>query len=119
MLTGAPPFTRGDIAYHHLYSSPPPPGISEAVDTIILRCLEKKPSNRFQSAEELSRTLQQQEKDEKARLSKYRELLKVALLDNELSESEAVVLKMKRKALNLTDQEARQVEQEFGIELPL
>lgn len=118
MLTGAPPFTQGDIAYHHLYSPPPPPGISEAIDAIILRCLEKNSAKRFQSAKELGQTLKQQEKEEKARLHKYRELLKVALLDNELSESELLVLKLKRKSLNLTDQEARQVEQEFGMTLP-
>jgi predicted Ser/Thr protein kinase len=118
MLTGAPPFTQGDIAYHHLYSPPPPPGISAAIDTIILRCLEKNPSNRFQSAEELSRTLQHQEQEEQKRLDKYRELLKVALLDKELTDSELLVLKLKRKSLNLTDQEAHCVEQEFGINLP-
>jgi len=118
MLTGAPPFTQGDIAYHHIYSSPPAPGIAESVDAIILRCLEKKPSNRFQSAEELSRILQQQAKDEKQRLGKYRELLKIALLDKELSENELLVLKLKRKSLNLSDQEAQRVEQELGIKPP-
>lgn len=118
MLTGSPPFIQGDISYHHLYSAPEPPGISPAVDAIILRCLEKDSSKRFQSVEELSRTLRAQEKGEKARLGKYRELLKMALIDKELSKAEFLVLKMKRKALKLTDEEAQRVEQELGIKLP-
>ena len=119
MLTGSPPFLRGDIAYHHLHSTPEPPGISPSVDAIVLRCLEKDPSQRFQSTEELIRTLQTQEKDEKKRLGKYRELLKMALIDKDLSKGELLVLKLKRKSLNLTDEEARKVEQELGIKLPL
>lgn len=117
MLTGAPPFRQGDIAYHHLYSSPPPPGISAAVDAIILRCLAKNPTDRFQSADELRRLLRHQEKDAHARVGKYRELLTVALLDKEVNESELAVLKLKRKALHLTDQEAHQIEQELGLKL--
>ena len=88
------------------------------MDAIILRCLEKDSSKRFQSVEELSRTLRAQEKGEKARLGKYRELLKMALIDKELSKAEFLVLKMKRKALKLTDEEAQRVEQELGIKLP-
>ncbi len=118
MLTGSPPFMVGDISYHHLYTAPKSPGISPDVDAIVLRCLDKDPSKRFQSPEKLSRTLRTQGKDEKERLGKYRELLKMALVDKELSKGEIVVLKMKRKALKLTDEAARRVERELGIKLP-
>ena len=118
MLTGSPPFMQGDIAYHHLYSTPESPDISLAIDAIILRCLEKDPKKRFQSAHELHRTLQTQAQEEKKRLDKYRELLKMALVDKELSKAEFLVLKMKRKTLHLTDEEARRVEEELGLKLP-
>jgi len=118
MFTGAPPFMRGDIAYHHIHSVPPPPGISEPMDAIILRCLAKDPSHRFPSARELRRVLQAQERDEKTRMGKYRDLLKVALLDQELSPAELLVLKMKRRTLHLPDEEARRVEQELGLNIP-
>jgi len=118
MLTGIPPFIQGDIMYHHLHSAPQPPGISPATDAIILRCLEKQASHRFQSVKELNQILQTQKKDEKTRLKKYRELLKMALIDKKLSQSELLVLKLKRKSLHLTDEEARRVEQELGLKLP-
>lgn len=118
MLTGSPPFTRGDLAYHHIYTPPPAPGISEQIDAIVLRCLAKNPSDRFQSAEALLQTLQQQEQEEHKRLNTYRELLKIALLDKDLSEEELKVLTLKRQALKLSIQEAQRIEQELGIELP-
>ena len=118
MLTGAPPFMQGDLAYHHLYSAPPPPGIAPEIDAVLLRCLEKNPAQRFQSAEELRRLLQQQEKDARERFDQYRELVKLALVDKELNQSEIVVLKFKRQTLHLTDEEARQIEHEFGLTLP-
>ncbi len=118
MLTGTPPFIQGDIMYHHLHSAPEPPGISPAADAIILRCLEKQASHRFQSVKELNQILQTQKKDENTRLRKYRELLKMALIDKKLSQSELLVLKLKRKSLNLTDEEAQRVEQELGLKLP-
>jgi serine/threonine-protein kinase len=100
MLTGSPPFLQGDIAYHHLYSTPEPPGISPSIDTIVLRCLEKSPAKRYQSARELEQILRAQEKDKQARLSKYRELLKMAVIDKKLSQNEYLVLKMKRQTLH-------------------
>ncbi|GAK58057.1 serine/threonine protein kinase [Candidatus Vecturithrix granuli] len=118
MLTGSPPFLQGDIAYHHLYSAPEAPGISPSIDAIVLRCLEKDPAKRFQTVKDLLQTLQAQEKDEQARLSKYRELLKIAIIDKELSPNEYLVLKIKRQALQLTEAEARKIEQELGLNLP-
>ncbi len=118
MLTGSPPFLQGDIAYHHLYSTPEPPGISPSIDTIVLRCLEKSPAKRYQSARKLEQILHAQEKDEQARLSKYRELLKMAIIDKKLSQNEYLVLKMKRQTLQLTKAEAYAIEQELGLSLP-
>jgi eukaryotic-like serine/threonine-protein kinase len=61
MLTGALPFGEGspmDIAMRHVSDPPPPPSqfnpeISEAVDAVILRCLEKEPEKRFQSGADI------------------------------------------------------------------
>jgi serine/threonine protein kinase len=118
MLTGSPPFTRGDLAYHHAYTVPPQPGISEQIDAIVLRCLAKDPADRFQSVAALLQALQQQEKDEQKRLDSYRDLLKVALLDKDLSERELRVLKVKRHMLKISNQEAKRIEQDLGIDLP-
>jgi hypothetical protein len=115
MLTGTPPFTRGDIAYHHVYTPAPVAGISPSLDAIVLRCLAKNPAERFDSADELRQALQQQAKDEEARLGKYRELLKIALLDKDLSENERIILKLKRASLKISDQEARRIEKELGL----
>ena len=58
MLTGMPPF-RGDtavaIAYQHLEDQPPPlrtlrPGIPQALEAVVLRCLAKERWSRYQSA---------------------------------------------------------------------
>ena len=118
MLTGAPPFLQGDIAYHHLHSQPKAPGISNDLDKIVLRCLQKDPAARFQSAEALLFRLKQQAKDEKRRVSTYRELLRMAIVDQELSKAEFLVLKLKRRSLNLSNEEAHRIEREFGLTLP-
>jgi serine/threonine-protein kinase len=61
MLTGKPPFA-GDspvaIAYKHVQESPVPPrqanpGIPQAMEAIVLKCLAKNPVNRYPSAEDL------------------------------------------------------------------
>lgn len=58
MLTGEPPFTGGDVGYHHVHTPPPPirefvPDVPPKLEAIVLKCLEKKPEKRFQSAKEL------------------------------------------------------------------
>jgi tetratricopeptide (TPR) repeat protein len=58
MLTGEPPFSGGDIGYHHVHTPPPPirelvPDVPPKLEAIVLKCLEKKPEKRFQSAKEL------------------------------------------------------------------
>ena len=56
MVTGTPPFTTGEITYHHLHTEPPRPSelnpsIPEALEKVILKCMEKDRDNRFQDAE--------------------------------------------------------------------
>lgn len=66
MLTGRPPFQGGtsiEILIHHAKSNPTPPStvaeipIPDPLEKIILRCLEKKPSDRFASVTELKKSL--------------------------------------------------------------
>ena len=58
MSTGRVPFKKGDLGYHHLHTPPPipqevNPKIPKFLNDIILKCMEKKPENRFQSAGEI------------------------------------------------------------------
>lgn len=62
MATGTLPFTKGDIAYHHLHTPPPSPlrynpSLPEALEKIILKCLEKKKENRYQAASQIKQEL--------------------------------------------------------------
>lgn len=67
MLTGRPPFSGGgifDTLRSHVIEPPPSPGdvrgdvvIPPLVERIVLRCLEKRPENRFASASQLARAL--------------------------------------------------------------
>ncbi|MGH3938777.1 MAG: Stk1 family PASTA domain-containing Ser/Thr kinase [Pseudonocardiaceae bacterium] len=61
LITGQPPFT-GDspvaVAYQHVREDPTPPshqhpGISAAMDAMVLRAMSKNPANRYQSAAEM------------------------------------------------------------------
>ncbi len=52
MITGAPPFTKGDVIYGHLHEEPPRlrlkrPEAPEALEAAIARCLAKQPEDRF------------------------------------------------------------------------
>jgi len=58
MLAGEKPFTSGDFVHQHLKVKPVPPTkkngkIPYQVEAIVLKCLEKEPSNRFKNMEEL------------------------------------------------------------------
>ncbi len=58
MAAGAPPFTRGEVLYRHLHEAPPGfrernPDASEALEEVILRCLAKRPEDRFPSMDSL------------------------------------------------------------------
>lgn len=52
MLTGHPPFTKGDIYYHHLHTPPASPkgsnpALPDRLERMIMTCLEKKKRNRY------------------------------------------------------------------------
>jgi len=54
MFMGAPPFRTGNIAYHHIFTTPPPMrGTDPKIEQVIMKCLEKKPSARYDSMESL------------------------------------------------------------------
>ncbi len=58
LATGRPPFTEGDIYYHHLHSVPVPPKelyplIPEGLCKVILKCLEKEKAARYKEAEDI------------------------------------------------------------------
>ncbi|HEY7834427.1 MAG TPA: serine/threonine-protein kinase [Ktedonobacterales bacterium] len=67
MLTGHTPFEADNytaLAHSHIYEPVPPPSrynprISIAVQSVVLKALEKDPANRFQSAVEMATTLEQ------------------------------------------------------------
>ncbi len=57
MATGAPPFTEGDVLYHHLHTPAPSPAtrapnLPEAFSRALLHCLEKDPAKRPEGARE-------------------------------------------------------------------
>jgi eukaryotic-like serine/threonine-protein kinase len=65
LTTGELPFQKGNVPYHHVHTAPPDPrsikaDIPEGLATIILRCLQKAPGERFQSAKELLDELDRQ-----------------------------------------------------------
>jgi len=64
LVTGKHPFGEGDAAYHHVHTTPVPPSqlrpdIPENLNDIILKCIEKDRSKRFQSAAQLALALRE------------------------------------------------------------
>ena len=62
--TGKVPFAKGDLTYHHLHTSPPyakdlNDQISDRMNHLIARCIQKLPEDRFQSAEEILEVLKE------------------------------------------------------------
>ncbi len=58
LATGKLPFTEGNLPYHHVHTPPPDPravvpDLPDALARLILRCLQKDPAHRYQSAREL------------------------------------------------------------------
>ncbi len=58
MATGEMPFKEGDIGYHHIHTPAPSPQsinpqIPDELKQIIMRCLEKKPEDRYQNADKI------------------------------------------------------------------
>jgi len=65
LCTAELPFQKGNVPYHHVHTAPPDPRsvkaeIPEGLANIILRCLQKAPAERFQSAKELLEELDRQ-----------------------------------------------------------
>jgi serine/threonine-protein kinase len=59
LVTGAPPFYEGNIEYQHIHNPVPEmkTSLGEALKKIILKCVEKKPEDRFNSFEEIQAAL--------------------------------------------------------------
>ncbi|MDJ0867227.1 MAG: protein kinase [Myxococcota bacterium] len=62
LVTGAPPFTEGDVAYQHRHTPPPDPrtraeGVPDALAELILHMLAKRPDERCASAAEVAARL--------------------------------------------------------------
>jgi tetratricopeptide (TPR) repeat protein len=58
LATGVLPFRKGNVPYHHVHTPPPDPRelnprVPAPLAALILRCLEKDPANRFQSANDI------------------------------------------------------------------
>ena len=59
LLTSKPPFYEGDLAYQHLHVLPEPiNGIPDALQAIIMKCLEKNRDERYPDVEDLCIELQ-------------------------------------------------------------
>jgi Tol biopolymer transport system component len=66
LLTGRPPFQAGSpqqVLAAHVTSAPEPisrhrPGVPHALEQLVMHCLEKRPADRFQSADELLAALE-------------------------------------------------------------
>ncbi|MBI2890471.1 MAG: protein kinase [Nitrospirae bacterium] len=63
LVGGRPPFVEGDVPYHHRHSPPPDPALFNADlptawSETILRCLDKDPAGRFDSALEVLKALE-------------------------------------------------------------
>ncbi len=59
MAVGRPPFLDGNIEYHHLHTLPPAmtDTVPLALQQIVLKCLEKKPEDRYKSIHDLGEAL--------------------------------------------------------------
>lgn len=54
MLAGAPPFSGDDVRHSHLHVTPKPiKGVSDWMNTVVLKCLRKEAEGRWYNAEEL------------------------------------------------------------------
>jgi tetratricopeptide (TPR) repeat protein len=64
MVAGRPPFVQGDVYYHHLHTPPAHPRalnskISEALDRIIMKAIEKEKTKRYKKVNEMIKDLEE------------------------------------------------------------
>lgn len=64
LATGTLPFSQGDIGYHHVHTPAPDPreanpNLPDKLAQVILRCLGKKPADRFSRADEIFEALRE------------------------------------------------------------
>lgn len=62
MLTGKVPFSEGDIGYQHIHETPESPSfinpaIPEPLEAAILKCIEKRPEDRYQKVRKIAEDL--------------------------------------------------------------
>jgi len=62
MFCGTPPFTEGEVLYHHIHTAPPKPSdvnpnLPPELDKILLGCLAKRKDDRVPSVESLRKSL--------------------------------------------------------------
>ena len=62
LLCNRPPFTEGELSYHHVHTTPEDPRnyreeVSEELAAIVLKCLNKAPEDRYESADAVSQAL--------------------------------------------------------------
>lgn len=68
MFTGYPPFRGGDLTYQHLNEKPEwVEDVPAEVNSIVMKCLEKKPSARYASADDLRKAIRTKPEEIKAR----------------------------------------------------
>jgi tetratricopeptide (TPR) repeat protein len=58
MAVGRPPFSEGDVYYHHVHTAPTPPrqlnpNLPEGLNRAILKCIQKKGEQRYQRVKDL------------------------------------------------------------------
>lgn len=59
LLTGEVPFTKGNIGYQHIHVVPPVPmPASKPMQDIVMKCIEKRPTDRYQDANQLREALE-------------------------------------------------------------
>jgi formylglycine-generating enzyme required for sulfatase activity len=115
MLTGQPPFRSGDIPYQIREIVPKPPaGLSPELSAIVLRCLQKKPDNRFPSVremrEELDGSAEVKRREEQRRAEESRRLAEEKRKQEEARQQ--AELEAKQKAEELRAAEMRRAEEE-------
>ena len=104
LLTGTPPFVArsfSDLVRMHVKTPPEPlktrkPGIDPLVEKAVLKCLEKKPVNRFQTMEQLAGVLRKirdhgDESEDSSWEGRLHDLLERIILADSLKESAEVL----------------------------